>query len=73
MLLTPGRLNARWLQIADKYEIEYIYDMVEVGVRVEFPSFIMKRQAESLYETVYRVRLKHIKTLLELSVAVLMD
>lgn len=59
VLLTPGRLNARWLQqIADKYEIEYIYDMVEVGVRVEFPSFIMKRQAESLYETVYRVRTK---------------
>ncbi len=59
VLLTPGRLNARWLQkLADRYDIKYIYDKVEVGVRVEFPSSIMKRQAETLYETVYRVRTK---------------
>jgi len=59
VLLTPGRLNARWLQkLADKYKIKYIYDKVEVGVRVEFPSSIMKKQAETLYETVYRVRTK---------------
>ncbi len=59
VLLAPGRINARWLQkLADKYGIKYIYDKVEVGVRVEFPSSIMKRQAETLYETVYRVRTK---------------
>jgi len=59
VLLAPGRVNARWLQtLADKYEIKYIYEMVEVGVRVEFPSAVMKRQAETLYETVYRVRTK---------------
>ncbi len=59
VLLTPGRLNARWLQkLADKYDIKYIYDKVEVGVRVEFPSSIMQRQAETLYETVYKVRTK---------------
>lgn len=57
VLLAPGRVNARWLQkLADKYGIKYIYDKVEVGVRVEFPSSIMQRQAETLYETVYRVR-----------------
>lgn len=59
VLLAPGRINARWLQkLADKYGIKYIYDKVEVGVRVEFPSSIMKRQAETLYETVYRIRTK---------------
>lgn len=59
VLLAPGRINARWLQtLADKYGIEYIYDKVEVGVRVEFPSSVMKRQAETLYETVYRIRTK---------------
>jgi uncharacterized FAD-dependent dehydrogenase len=59
VLLAPGRVNARWLQkLADTYDIKYIYDKVEVGVRVEFPSSIMKRQAETLYETVYRVRTK---------------
>lgn len=59
VLLAPGRVNARWLQtLADKYGIKYIYDKVEVGVRVEFPSSVMRRQAETLYETVYRVRTK---------------
>lgn len=57
VLLCPGRLNAKWLQeLADKYGIKYVYDKVEVGVRVEFPASIMQRQAETLYETVYRVR-----------------
>ncbi len=59
VLLAPGRVNARWLQtLADKYGIKYIYDKVEVGVRVEFPSSVMRRQAQTLYETVYRVRTK---------------
>ncbi len=59
VLLAPGRVNARWLQkLADKHDIKYIYDKVEVGVRVEFPSSIMQRQAETLYETVYKVRTK---------------
>lgn len=59
VLLAPGRINARWLQkLADRHGIKYIYDKVEVGVRVEFPSSIMQRQAHTLYETVYRVRTK---------------
>jgi uncharacterized protein len=59
VLLAPGRVSARWLQnLMDKYEVKYIYDKVEVGVRVEFPSQIMRKQAEVLYEIVYRVRTK---------------
>jgi len=57
ILVAPGRVRARWFQdLCSKYGIEYIYDMVEVGVRVEFPSGVMKRYAESLYEIVLKVR-----------------
>jgi uncharacterized protein len=59
VLLAPGRYNAKWLQnICDKYGIKYMYDKVEVGVRVEFPASIMKVHAETLYEIVYKVRTK---------------
>jgi uncharacterized FAD-dependent dehydrogenase len=59
VLLAPGRVNAGWLQtIADKYNIKYVNDKVEVGVRVEFPSLIMRRHAEILYEVVYKIRTK---------------
>ena len=38
VLLVPGRVNATWLQnIGKKHGIKYQYDMVEIGVRVEFP------------------------------------
>lgn len=57
VLLCPGRIMARWLQeISNKHKIIYKYGMVEVGVRVEFPAVIMKKQADSLYEIVYKVR-----------------
>lgn len=59
VLLAPGRIKADWLQkLVNKYGIKYIYDKVEVGVRVEFSSPIMKKQSEILYETVYKVRTK---------------
>jgi uncharacterized FAD-dependent dehydrogenase len=59
VILAPGRYNARWLQkICDKYGIKYVYDKVEVGVRVEFPASIMEMQAKTLYEIVYKVRTK---------------
>jgi uncharacterized FAD-dependent dehydrogenase len=57
VLLAPGRIKASWLQkLMNKYGVKYVYDKVEVGVRVEFPAPIMRKQAEVLYETVYRVR-----------------
>ena len=57
ILIAPGRVKARWFQeICSKYNIEYLYDMVEVGVRVEFPSGVMKRYADNLYEIVLKVR-----------------
>ncbi len=57
ILLAPGRGMARWFQgISDKYKIDYTYDMVEVGVRVEFPAYVMRRHAEALYEIVFKIR-----------------
>ncbi|MDD4382295.1 MAG: FAD-dependent oxidoreductase, partial [Candidatus Dojkabacteria bacterium] len=57
VLLAPGRVGASWLQkIATKHKIPYACDKVEVGVRVEFPAPIMKRQADVLYEIVYKIR-----------------
>jgi len=56
VLLAPGRVKANWLQeIASKYDIEYTYDKVEVGVRVEFPEFVMRKHEATLYETVYKL------------------
>lgn len=57
ILLCPGRINARWLQeVAGRHGIQYQYDMVEVGVRVEFLQSVMRRYAEALYEIVLKVR-----------------
>jgi len=59
ILLVPGRVNTAWLQkLGTKYGIKYQYDMVEIGVRVEFPRSIMKKYAEALYEVVLKVRTK---------------
>ena len=59
VLLAPGRVKASWLQkLSKKHNIPYIYDKVEIGVRVEFPHEVMRKQAENLYETVYKVRTK---------------
>lgn len=57
ILLTLGRISTSWLQkLGTKHGIKYIYDMVEMGVRVEFPAFVMRRHAEALYEVVFKVR-----------------
>ena len=59
ILLAPGRVNTRWLQdVGTKHNMRYHYDMVEVGVRVEFPESIMKRFADALYEVVFKVHSK---------------
>lgn len=57
VLVAPGRIKARWMQdLAKKYDIAFQYDAVEVGVRVEFPSFVMQEYAESMYEAIFKIR-----------------
>jgi len=59
VLMSVGRISTKWFQeIANKHNIRYQYDMVEVGVRVEFLESVMKRYAEALYEIVFKIRTK---------------
>lgn len=59
IIATPGRYNAKWLQeLAIKYNLDEVYDKIEVGVRVEFPYAILQKHANELYETVFSVRTK---------------
>ena len=57
VILCPGRLGARWLQrLAEKYNLDFTYEKIEVGVRVEFPEGIMRRFSEEMYETIFSFR-----------------
>lgn len=54
ILLAPGRYNASWMQdIAKKYNLEYKFEKVEIGVRVEFPEGVMREFSDEMYETVF--------------------
>jgi uncharacterized protein len=54
VVCAPGRYNASWMEnITKKYNIPFVYDKIEVGVRVEFPSALIKEHADLMYETVY--------------------
>lgn len=57
VLLVPGRISARWIQeISNHYGIQHLHDMVEVGVRVEFPYFVMKHITDIMYEAIFKIR-----------------
>ncbi len=56
VICAPGRYNAKWIQeFAKKHALEEAYGQIEVGVRVEFPSSILKEHAEQMYETVFKM------------------
>ncbi|MEA2056571.1 MAG: FAD-dependent oxidoreductase [Patescibacteria group bacterium] len=56
-ILCPGRVGARWLQKqAEKIGLDYTYQKVEIGVRVEFPAGIMDEHSQILHENIYSVR-----------------
>lgn len=59
VICAPGRYNASWVEhITKKHKIETVYDKVEVGVRVEFPSSINNGHSELMYETIYSLYTK---------------
>lgn len=59
ILVATGRVGAMWLQkVCKKNNINVFFDKVEVGVRYEFPSSIMKNFEENMYESIYEVRTK---------------
>jgi len=51
VIVAPGRTGAKWVgELADKYNIPYISQSIEVGVRVEFRKEIMEDISKILYE-----------------------
>jgi uncharacterized protein len=57
VILAPGRFNAPWMQeVAKKYGLNYEFEKVEVGVRVEFPEGIMREYSEAMYEAIFLIR-----------------
>ncbi|MDD5221422.1 MAG: FAD-dependent oxidoreductase [Candidatus Pacebacteria bacterium] len=56
ILLSPGRIGAKWLQdLCRKYDIEYTFDKVEVGVRVETLATVMDKFSNVAYESIYLI------------------
>ncbi|MAG77811.1 FAD-dependent oxidoreductase [archaeon] len=57
VILAPGRFNASWMQeIAKKHGLNYEFEKVEVGVRVEFPEGIMREYSDQMYEAIFMIR-----------------
>jgi len=57
VVIAPGRIGALWLQdLSKKHGIEYVYDKIEVGVRVEFPEAVMRKHADLMYEPIFELR-----------------
>ncbi|MEA3355334.1 MAG: NAD(P)/FAD-dependent oxidoreductase [Patescibacteria group bacterium] len=58
-IVCPGRIGAKWLQDqARKIGLEYSYQKVEIGVRVEFPAGIMNEHSKIMHENIYSVQTK---------------
>ena len=56
-IVCPGRIGAKWLQDqARKIDLEYNYQKVEIGVRVEFPVGIMAKHSKIMHENIYSLR-----------------
>ena len=51
VIVAPGRTGAAWIgKLADKYQIPYISQSIEIGVRVEVRKEIMEDISKILYE-----------------------
>ena len=51
VIVAPGRTGAKWIQeLADKYEIPYLSQSIEIGVRVEVRRDIMESITNIIYD-----------------------
>lgn len=51
IIVAPGRTGAKWIQeLADKYEIPYLSQSIEIGVRVEVRKDIMEDITNIIYD-----------------------
>lgn len=51
VIVAPGRTGAKWIQeLADKYQIPYLSQSIEIGVRVEVRKDIMEEITNIIYD-----------------------
>ena len=51
VIVAPGRTGAKWIQeLADKYNIPYVSQSIEIGVRVEVRKEILKDMCNVIYD-----------------------
>ncbi len=51
IIVAPGRTGAKWVQeLADKYDIPYLSQSIEIGVRVEVRKEIMEEITDVIYD-----------------------
>ncbi len=51
VIVAPGRTGAKWVQaLADKYQIPYVSQSIEIGVRVEVRKEILKDLCSVIYD-----------------------
>ena len=59
IVVAPGRTGAKWVQeLADKYDIPYLSQSIEIGVRVEVRRDIMDEITNTIYDPTIFIKTK---------------
>ena len=59
VVIAPGRTGAKWIQeLADKYNIDYLSQSIEIGVRVEVRKDIMDEICSTIYDPTIFIKTK---------------
>ena len=59
VVVAPGRTGAKWIQeLADKYQIPYLSQSIEIGVRVEVRKEIMEEITDIIYDPTIFIKTK---------------
>lgn len=59
VVIAPGRTGAKWVQeLADKYNIPYLSQSIEIGVRVEVRKDIMEDITNTIYDPTIFIKTK---------------
>ena len=59
VIVAPGRTGAKWIQeLADKYQIPYLSQSIEIGVRVEVRKDIMEEITNVIYDPTIFIKTK---------------
>ena len=59
LVVAPGRTGAKWIQeLADKYEIPYLSQSIEIGVRVEVRKDILEEITNVIYDPTIFIQTK---------------